>query len=774
MSNYLFINNEKAKYVFTWIKASKLITNENQTRNRNESGSIAQINQIAANLQPELLAQSFELSTGAPVIDQDFNIISGHGRILAIKSAFYNDKDGVYYKYNNHLQQNILLCDYANILTGINDCYILCRMIENKYNTFENVHNANNATLSYTPYELAKINAKRLKPDVNQWVKSLPLLEQSQYFTDNLLNLRCYQDYQNAKIIAALPNCTILADFINYPNPDFKNVITAILNNIDKILDIQENNIELFNQFALALDKFLQIKQNNGTIDDFLLQLDMFDSGLNGADFSNCLNILWNNTRSAKALTSELALFLNKTNNLDLFADSNEPLILDNTISDNNESIQLLTPLPSNKITPRYWQQKAINDVENAITHGKNRLLISAPTGSGKAYLLMFIIQQLLQANKRILLLVDRIKLVDQLCESAKIFNFDYNKIQGSIRDYNNDRLLTIASIQTYFNNPVATEYDVIIQDECHSQYSALTEYLQNHKGTAIGCTATPYSAGLIDIYTYLIETQTAAELTADKVLTPLRPFEMREIDMVGAKIVAGEWAANDVHKRSAKIYGDVVREFRCSHVYDKQGIVFCANIAHCNDVAERFIRANVTCAVYCSMQSLKERQEILAKFDNNEIQLLISVATLSKGFDRPQIEVILDLRPLRKSLNEYIQMIGRGIRANKGKNECVLLDFSGNWDRFKDKVLLAHNHGAGLLLDVINANVSAKQLKRNSKRLNTVRTQSITNNPLTELTNGVQLVESEFTASNDNNLFVPPPSRKIGILKTIFNFLRK
>lgn len=462
-------------------------------------------------------------------------------------------------------------------------------------------------------------------------------------------------------------------------------------------------------------------------------------------------------------------------NNKTLFADSNESLILDNTNLDNNESIQLLTPLPSNKITPRYWQQKAINDVENAITHGKNRLLISAPTGSGKAYLLMFIIKRLLRGgNIRILLLVDRIKLVDQLCESAKIFNFDYNKIQGSIRDYNNDRLLTIASIQTYFNNPVATEYDVIIQDECHSQYSALTEYLQNHKGAAIGCTATPYSAGLMDIYTHLIETQTAAELTADKVLTPLRPFEMREIDMVGAKIVAGEWAASDVHKRSAKIYGDVVREFRCSHVYDKQGIVFCANIAHCNDVAKRFIRANVTCAVYSSMQSLKERQEILAKFDNNEIQLLISVATLSKGFDRPQIEVILDLRPLRKSLNEYIQMIGRGIRANKGKNECVLLDFSGNWDRFKDKVLLAHNHGSSSLLDVINANVSAKQLKRNSKRLNTVRTQSITNNPLTELTNGVQLVESEFTASNDNNLFVPPPSRKIGILKTIFNFLRK
>jgi hypothetical protein len=437
--SYLFINNKKINYKMQWVKASALITNSNQTRNRADVGSLAQINQIASNLQPELLAQSFELSSGAPVIDTNNQIISGHGRIEAIKQAFYQDKYGKYADYNIHLQRDVHYCNEAHIPRSLKECYILCRVIAAHHNTIEAVHAANNATLSYTPYEIAKINSKRLKPSIEQFIASLPLLEQSQYFTDGILNLKAFQDFQNARIIAALPNCTILADFINYPNPDFKNVITAILNNIDKILEIQANNVELFDQFALALDKFLQIKQSGGNVEDFLLQLDMFDSGLNGADFSNCLSILWQNTRSAKALTSELAIFLNQQTNLDLF-DTLETEIISDTYG--------------------------IHANENHSQLDFSNISIEPTPPTPVLKIIMLLVQYYLQFNKPMLILVDRIALIKQLSECATKYGISHNIIQSK-NSINNNSLVTIASVQSYDYTLPPPEYLFI--DECHS-----------------------------------------------------------------------------------------------------------------------------------------------------------------------------------------------------------------------------------------------------------------------------------------------------------------
>lgn len=50
-----------------------------------------------------------------------------------------------------------------------------------------------------------------------------------------------------------------------------------------------------------------------------------------------------------------------------------------------------------------------------------------------------------------------------------------------------------------------------------------------------------------------------------------------------------------------------------------------------------------------------------------------------------PDVEVICDCRPLRKSLSTAIQMWGRGLRSAPGKTRATLLDFSGNMIRFAD-----------------------------------------------------------------------------------------
>ena len=125
-----------------------------------------------------------------------------------------------------------------------------------------------------------------------------------------------------------------------------------------------------------------------------------------------------------------------------------------------------------------------------------------------------------------------------------------------------------------------------------------------------------------------------------------------------------------------------------------KHAIAFCASIAHCQAFQNRLNAANITSAIYTSEQNQQERESILQDYNNSNIQVLITVATLSKGFDCKLIDLIIDLRPLRQSLAEYVQMIGRGTRINQNKQTCTILDFTGNWLRFGNDVLEMRSNG--------------------------------------------------------------------------------
>jgi superfamily II DNA or RNA helicase len=63
-------------------------------------------------------------------------------------------------------------------------------------------------------------------------------------------------------------------------------------------------------------------------------------------------------------------------------------------------------------------------------------------------------------------------------------------------------------------------------------------------------------------------------------------------------------------------------------------------------------------------------------------------------------VECVCDVRPLRKSLSEAIQMWGRGLRSSPGKSECLLLDFSGNIIRFREDFEDVYFNGLGSLND--------------------------------------------------------------------------
>lgn len=339
---------------------------------------------------------------------------------------------------------------------------------------------------------------------------------------------------------------------------------------------------------------------------------------------------------------------------------------------------------------PRAFQDVAHNALREGVKAGHQRQLLMSPTGSGKTYLGLRIAHEALVRGKRALFIADRRTLIDQTSRTADGYGLAAHGVLMSQHwRYDPSMPFQIASAQTLARRewPKA---DVIVVDEAHTQLAVWTDYIMSEACTAkvIGLSATPFSPGLGKMFTNLVNAATMAELTESGVLVPMRVLSAKRANMVGAATSGGEWTDAAAGERGMEIVGDVVAEW-LAHGENRKTIVFGSTIAHCAELCKQFNEAGVMAQLFTSETTETERNAITAEFrkSNSMLRVLISVEALAKGFDVPDVSCVVDCRPLRKSLSTAIQMWGRGLRASPstGKVDCILLDHSGNIQRFAD-----------------------------------------------------------------------------------------
>ena len=194
-------------------------------------------------------------------------------------------------------------------------------------------------------------------------------------------------------------------------------------------------------------------------------------------------------------------------------------------------------PDKSGQWTIRYYQEIAVNRVLEAIASGRDRILLTLATGTGKTSIAFQIVWKLFQARwnlsgqptrrPRILFLADRNTLADQAFNDFTGFAaFEDNALArlepADLRK--KGRVPTNASVfitifQTFMSGPVvegkpspwfgqypADFFDFIVIDECHrgganneSTWRAILEYFA--PAVQLGLTATPRRKDNIDTY---------------------------------------------------------------------------------------------------------------------------------------------------------------------------------------------------------------------------------------------------------------------------------
>lgn len=341
------------------------------------------------------------------------------------------------------------------------------------------------------------------------------------------------------------------------------------------------------------------------------------------------------------------------------------------------------------ELTLRPLQEATLEKVRDAWRTGAKNVLVQAPCGFGKTEIATAMLIAARDKGSRGAFVCDRLSLIDQTGERFDRYGLDHGVIQSDHWRWRPWQKIQLCSIQT-LQRRSWPDTDLLLIDEAHILPRAIKERLSARDTRAVGLTATPFTKGLGRYFDVLVNAATTNQLIREGWLTPFRIFSASTPNMEGVAINnKGEYEEKEAEQRVLPVVGDCVAEYvRLGE--DRKFVAFAVSVAHAEELQRQFMAAGVVANLYTYRQSDEERQATVAEFrkPDSYIRGLISIESLTRGFDVPDVGVLILARPLRKSLATHIQMLGRVLRTAEGKTDAIVLDHAGNCVRFWDDMM--------------------------------------------------------------------------------------
>lgn len=338
------------------------------------------------------------------------------------------------------------------------------------------------------------------------------------------------------------------------------------------------------------------------------------------------------------------------------------------------------------------YQERTLAQLREGFKEGYRSQMLVSPTGGGKTEMAIALMEAIADRGNRCAMVLDRRVLCDQTSQRLDKYGIDHGVLMAGHWRFRPDRHIQICSAQTLEKRESFPGLKVLIVDEAHQTRKQTVQFIKsNPRVLVVGLSATPFTKGLGDIYENVVSTVTTEELVKLGRLVPLRVFVCKEIDMDGAKKVAGEWSKDDVTERGLKITGDIVTEWinKTHEVFGgpRKTVVFCAGVEHGADLSRKFAEAGYNFVALSYKDEDDFKQDVIKEFSKSDsaIHGLIATDILTKGFDVPDVMIGVSARPFSKSLSSHIQQMGRVMRCSPGKEFGLWLDHSGNYLRFQE-----------------------------------------------------------------------------------------
>lgn len=224
---------------------------------------------------------------------------------------------------------------------------------------------------------------------------------------------------------------------------------------------------------------------------------------------------------------------------------------------------------------------------------------------------------------------------------------------------------------------------EIIITDEAHHSTASTYRKIYNAFPNALllGFTATPIRlnrGGLGEVYTDLITSVSTRWLIDHNYLAPYRYYSAPLADTSGLHVRAGEFNQSEVAALmdSRKIYGSTVKQWE-RFAQNKKTIVYCSSVETSEKTAAEFRAAGYTAVSLDGSTNGDIREHTVEAFRRGEITVLCNCELFGEGFDVPDCECTVLLRPTM-SLTLYIQQSMRSMRYQPGKT-AIIIDHVGN-----------------------------------------------------------------------------------------------
>ena len=392
----------------------------------------------------------------------------------------------------------------------------------------------------------------------------------------------------------------------------------------------------------------------------------------------------------------------------------------------------------------RYYQDIAIARVLEAIADGRDRILLTLATGTGKTFIAFQLAWKLYQSRwnlkdwksveeptrrPRVLFLADRNILADQAYNAFSAFE---DRTPGSLVRIAPDEIrkkgrvpkngsIFFTIFQTFMSGPGDTPYfgeyppdffDFVVVDECHrggandeSNWRAILDYFA--PAVQLGLTATPKRTINADTYAYFGEPVYVYSLKEGINDGFLTPFKVKQIAttldeyvytpddvVIEGDIEAGKrYEEKDFNKLIEIKEREAYRVKLLMGMIDQREktIVFCATQIHALAVRDLINQMKTsTDPQYCVRVTANDGalgDQALREFQDNEKTIPTILTTsqkLSTGVDARNVRNIVLMRPVN-SMIEFKQIIGRGTRLYDGKDYFTIYDFVKAHHHFSD-----------------------------------------------------------------------------------------
>ena len=324
----------------------------------------------------------------------------------------------------------------------------------------------------------------------------------------------------------------------------------------------------------------------------------------------------------------------------------------------------------------REYQNDLIKRLFSAYDSGFSAPCIVLPCGGGKSVITAEIAKRFTDEDKTVLFLVHRKELVEQIYYTFLGWGVDMG-------------LCKIKMVQTVARRLSSLEApDLIITDENHhssaESYKKIYDFFPNTK--RVGVTATPErmgGKGLSDVNDLLIEGVNAKWLVNNSYLSPY-DYYAPAITLPKFHIKRGDYDKREIsnyfQEHVTTIYGDVLKQYK-RLAQNRQAICYLPSIEVSKAVSTRFCESGIPSAHIDGDTPKQSRTEIINRFRSGELKILCNVDLISEGFDVPDCECVILLRPT-KSLTLFIQQSMRCMRYKPGKR-AIIIDHVNNVSEF-------------------------------------------------------------------------------------------